>query len=421
MPGLRDFLLFSLSLKNALHFVTAQNEPIQSLHTFGGVEWKSTTVKNIDDLHETNPALVKTKVGWAWPMHYAVLYDAPLETVKRLYQLFPNSLKMKADGGYTPLHFAAQSARVNIIPFLLSAYLPAAEILSANRRTPFQDGMHNADVAALLENPEKTGARYAAGFYNNYSGVHSLYSSSASLWSQTSPETLRKLYNEDIQILTKRHPQTNKRPQDYAFEHGAPVAIVDKMVELSGIPLYRGVFSLFSKSRQKWQSTTATMIDDLHYTNTRNLKNKVLVKTLVEGMLPIHLAALHGAPEKTLERLRQLNPESLKTKNKDGRLPIHCAVIGNATLNIIKLFYHRYPDSLGITDHEGFTPLHFAAQNDREHLITFLVEMYPGAKNMQTVDGNLYTPLTLAQQRQNERAVRLLHPGVSNLRDESLL
>jgi hypothetical protein len=49
MPGLRDFLLFSLSLKNALHFVTAQNEPIQSLHTFGGVEWKSTTVKNIDD------------------------------------------------------------------------------------------------------------------------------------------------------------------------------------------------------------------------------------------------------------------------------------------------------------------------------------------------------------------------------------
>ena len=119
--------------------------------------------------------------------------------------------------------------------------------------------------------------------------------------------------------------------------------------------------------------------------------------------------------------MRQLNPESLKTKNKDGRLPIHCAVIGNATLNIIKLLYHQYPDSLGIADHKGFTPLHFAAQDDRDHLITFLVEMYPGAKNMQTVDGNLYTPLTLAQERQNERAVRLLHPGVSNLRDESFL
>ena len=215
--------------------VAAKRDPVRTLHTYGGVEWKSTTSKVVNELHEKDPTLVRTKVGWGWPMHYAIMYDAPLETVQRLYQLFPNALSSFADDRQTCLSIAAMHGRIKLIPYILAMFPSAAETKGANGNTPLKDNFYNSDIKALLSDPDSTIKKYFEGYYVRHKGVLSLYSTDSKLWKETNVDTVSRLLQGFTEVPFRTKDENGRLPQDYAFQFNAATSVVNKLVDISKI------------------------------------------------------------------------------------------------------------------------------------------------------------------------------------------
>ena len=91
-------------------YITTSNAKLHSLHTYN--TWQFATVEDINRLHYENQNKMREKTSidyfhnYNTPMHLAIQFDASLPVIKRLYQLYPESLERKNAEGYTPLGFA---------------------------------------------------------------------------------------------------------------------------------------------------------------------------------------------------------------------------------------------------------------------------------------------------------------------------
>ena len=96
----------------------------------------------------TNSAGIKWR---QLPLHLAIVLHAPLDVIRRLVELYPDSIAAVDDHGMLPLHLALRySAPEELVNFLLQAYPDACGIKGKGNRTALDFAMH-ADKAVRIK------------------------------------------------------------------------------------------------------------------------------------------------------------------------------------------------------------------------------------------------------------------------------
>ena len=113
---------------------------LHSLYSRKGDEWRDTDINRINYLDEEEPTHCKQRGGYynMLPLHYAIMNNAPLVVVQRVYNLNKDAIKEVHDDGWTPLHLAAYYDRDEYIPWLKRIYPEAAMEKDADGRTPVE-------------------------------------------------------------------------------------------------------------------------------------------------------------------------------------------------------------------------------------------------------------------------------------------
>lgn len=116
----------------------------------------------------------------------------------------------------------------------------------------------------------------------------------------------------------------------------------------------------------------------------------------VANVLPIHEAAVGGAPLDVMQALVSAYPEGLsQVESSYQRLPLHCACRKNAIPAVIQLLCEAQPEACLAADSLGRLPLHYALSNGADpSVIQILMTCRPAAAR--GLDQRGWTPLHVA-------------------------
>ena len=179
-----------------------------------------------------------------------------------------------------------------------------------------------------------------------------------------------------------KHERTpmNQFPLHVAVEERAPVEAVRLLVALYKKAVgRRAKFSMWvlgTKTRKgRWRAPMSLLVG-AH-------------ELLVHEHMPIHTAALIGAPPNVIELLAEAGPEAVQTRAR-GLLPIHIALLHGykngrtVSAGTIKALLKAFPEAIRLrtedTSGNSRLPLHLATISDAPpEVIEVLLKAYPGA------------------------------------------
>ena len=110
------------------------------------------------------------------------------------------------------------------------------------------------------------------------------------------------------------------------------------------------------------------------------------------GYTLLHVAAVYR-PLEFCRRLIDLNPDAIKSKNREGMLPLHCACQCNY-VETVRYLFEMYPESIHVFDSQRNYPIDFLLFNDDEgdsllELARFLLQHDEGAVTKCDIYGNM--------------------------------
>lgn len=116
----------------------------------------------------------------------------------------------------------------------------------------------------------------------------------------------------------------------------------------------------------------------------------------VANVLPIHEAAVGGAPLEVMQALVAAYPEGLtQIESSYQRMPLHCACRKNAIPRVIQLLSEAQPEACLAADSLGRLPLHYALSNGADPaVVAVLMDCRPEAAR--GLDQRGWTPLHVA-------------------------
>jgi hypothetical protein len=116
----------------------------------------------------------------------------------------------------------------------------------------------------------------------------------------------------------------------------------------------------------------------------------------VASVLPIHEAAVGGAPLTVIQAIVQAYPAALQqVESSYQRLPLHCACRKHANPAVIHLLTETAPEACLAADSLGRLPLHYALSNGADPaVVTILMNCRPDAAR--GLDQRGWTPLHVA-------------------------
>ena len=116
----------------------------------------------------------------------------------------------------------------------------------------------------------------------------------------------------------------------------------------------------------------------------------------VANVLPIHEAAVGGAPLDVMQALVNAYPAGLsQVESSYQRMPLHCACRKNAIPHVIQLLCEAQPEACLAADSLGRLPLHYALSNGADPaVISILMTCRPDAAR--GLDQRGWTPLHVA-------------------------
>jgi hypothetical protein len=90
----------------------------------------------------------KDKFHWSiLPLHLAIILDAPFTTIRRLVELYPDSVKCTDDQNMLPLHIAMRHGSSNrVVDFLFCAFPDALNAKGKNDLTPLECAIQGRDI-----------------------------------------------------------------------------------------------------------------------------------------------------------------------------------------------------------------------------------------------------------------------------------
>jgi ankyrin repeat protein len=128
------------------------------------------------------------------------------------------------------------------------------------------------------------------------------------------------------------------------------------------------------------------------------------------GDIPLHTVMEFGENDvfELVELLVKMNPEGVRTKNKDGNLPLHLHLLGQPTTDgdkVREFLLKEYPEASKVQNKQGSLPIHFAACNDLK-TTQLLLKEYP--EGIKVEDDNGWLPIHDACSNGHQAIIRLL-------------
>lgn len=126
------------------------------------------------------------------------------------------------------------------------------------------------------------------------------------------------------------------------------------------------------------------------------VQKKAAKKKQFGGLLPLHLACRKKPPRDIIERLLELNPNAVHSKNKAGMLPIHTACLNSAPLYVIQILIQSAgKECLIARDKSQRLPLHCAYKNEgcSPSVVLYLLDV-GGIEMLMVPDRNRRMPIS---------------------------
>lgn len=315
--------------------------------------------------------------------------------------------------GYLPLHRALTasypiSKRASIVEFLLKA----------KNEPGFDDRLHHAKILESVRAPDPKGylpLHLALQFSPSKKIIKLLLKADAQIQgtaiSTPGPDGFLPIHtalaNEDVdheivemlidydttgETILTREPKSRKLPIHFAFDTSLPSyeqlkALVDGDWEKKSIYMrdQQGFIALHYllqlQNSEKVKKDVAKLVELLlsesekqtfgkDYVSEGSYSPLVMIADKKRGMLPLHMAFKHSAPNQVIELLLKYENEvekstspSLTLDTKSGKLPLHYACANPSTdPNIIHtlLMHSGQPDTIAVKDKQDKYPIQYA-------------------------------------------------------------
>ena len=185
-----------------------------------------------------NPAYVRRqqRENGYLPLHYACFYKTKLAVVKLLVNANPEGLNVKSKAGWLPLHLAAMQNQHHLLDYLIEQHPESISeednkgktALDYATRYTRNESVAILSMAAAIRKLRRR--QYSDVEKRLMKGVHSLYSTSQSLWGTTTMEHLEALIDLNPHLLTTPDNDYGRLPIHFAVEYGAPSDLCAQLI-----------------------------------------------------------------------------------------------------------------------------------------------------------------------------------------------
>lgn len=270
------------------------------------------------------------------PIHQVCAYGHRLDTVRFLFEFYPESIN-KRTNGFLPIHEAARVS-TEIIEFLLS---------------------HNPDGAS----------RTVAGGDPEDEGRLPLH---------VSCDTLEDNNLNTVTYLFDVYPEAiNKTDRNGKL----PLDIARDVHENGG--RYR-VSSLRGTSGE----TIAFLQTQMNYYRLAK-DSEAIITPDGDGRLPIHHALYGDTCLGAIKLLAQGNPQSLKVADREGILPLHLACEYSSCPEVVKFLAELSEDTLNVCSTKKVSALHHACHTGNLLIVKYLLDRQVASVSERNADGML--------------------------------
>lgn len=278
-------------------------------------------------LVDAYPESVKRQSDYGLPFHHACCNNGRLDTLEYLFELYPECMNIRGNGGRLPIHIACSYPKENateIIKFLL---LHDPECLSK---------------PVVSTNPN--GSRY-----NNGRLALHLVCSHWDTDESSVTELLFDLYPEAILIRNRRGQLPIDIVRDIASSNAHNRELQRRKQKLGAFLSVQMIYARKAQDETKMKTTDSN------------------------GSLPLHNAIRAKAPLGSIKLLVKGNPEAVNVPDGSGMCPLDIAS-QFSSLGVVKHLAELSPDRLNACDVKNNFPLHHACRGGNCEVISYLLE-----------------------------------------------
>ena len=199
---------------------------------------ENTSVGLIKHLIKMNPAYVtkQQRENGYLPIHYACFYKTKLDVVKLIVNANREGLHVRSKAGWLPVHLSAMQNQHHLLDYLIQQYPESIHEKDKKGKTALDyalrykrtESVAILSMAAAITKLQRR--QYTDVEKRLMRGVHSLYSTSQSLWGTTTMEHLEELIGLNPHLLITPDNDYGRLPIHFAIEYGAPSDICVQLI-----------------------------------------------------------------------------------------------------------------------------------------------------------------------------------------------
>mmetsp|Transcript_4473 Transcript_4473/g.7966 ORF Transcript_4473/g.7966 Transcript_4473/m.7966 type:complete len:535 (-) Transcript_4473:134-1738(-) len=312
------------------------------------------------------------------PIHSAAMYNKSPGFCKILVNAYPESVRW-ADDGHLPFHKACKNGRPDTVKYLFELYPESIGMRTDEGFLPIHEaascpGINTAAIIGFLltHDPDSTSkAVLTRGADSRSEGSLPLHLACAKYDHSGVAELLFDLHPEAIltQNLAEKLPIDELREKD-----------AELPVDSDGTPYN-------AKLRESNTSLIAFLQTQLNY--ARQAKDDHAMTTPdCNGWLPLHHALHNNAPLGTIYLLLKGNPDAFGMPDKEGVLPLNIAC-QFAIVDVVKVLVDLHDGCLKICDVNNDFPLHYACRGGNCDVVKYLLKEPMASISEKNTDGFL--------------------------------
>ena len=246
------------------------------------------------------------------PIHAAIVYNAPLDSIKSIVSAYPDGLKCGDDRKMTPLHLAAKMGmELENLIYLIDSFPQGIAFKDYKGRTPLR---------ILIEYQKKCKDK----------------------------ELDRQKYEVLITLLRSRSELNimDKERLQYEVNYETSRTTLISMIESK-------MWCETIKRCEEYSEEASVWLSCQEGNNVKQNKNE----SNVWRILPIHAAIVMHAPPEVVQALLLVHPMGAGASDDRLMLPLHMAFRLGSDLNTAYLIKNVYPEALYEENIKGQTPL----------------------------------------------------------------